>query len=82
MATTINVHQAKTHLSRLLKRVAMGEEIVISRAGRPVARLVPLEQPVAARVPDTYAGQIRMADDFDDPLPDDLLEGFESGDIL
>ncbi len=62
----VNVHQAKTHLSRLLERVERGEEIVIARNGKPVARLVPVAgQP---RKPGMYKGLIRIGDDFDDPL--------------
>ncbi len=66
---TVNVHEAKTHLSRLLERVQRGEEIVIARAGKPVARLVPVE-PVERRRPiGRYRGQIWMSEDFDEPLP-------------
>ena len=76
---TVNVHEAKTHLSRILDRVLAGEEIVIAKAGRPVARLVPIEEKATARVPGTYAGKIQIADDFDAPLPDDTLRDFEGG---
>lgn len=75
--TTVNVHEAKTHLSRLLQRAAAGEEIVIARAGVPVARLVaysPLQEP---RKPGALKGQIWIADDFDDPLPEEILAAFE-----
>jgi prevent-host-death family protein len=75
--TVVNVHQAKTQLSRLLARVQAGEEIVIARAGRPVARLVPVEAPAGPRVPGSAVGRIRIADDFDAPLPEDVLEDFE-----
>lgn len=74
----INVHEAKTHLSRLLDRVAAGEEIVIARAGKPVARLVPWTVRTAPRRLGLYAGQIRIASDFDE-LPEDLRNAFESG---
>ena len=76
---TVNVHEAKTHLSRLLERVAAGEEIVIARANRPVARLVPVARPGRRRVPGTGKGRIRLREDFDAPLPDELLDGFEGG---
>ena len=80
-ATTVNIHEAKTSLSRLLARVAKGEEIVIAKAGKPLARLVPFERPRAlADVFDLYKGQIWMAPDFDAPLTDDVLEEFEGGD--
>ena len=75
--TTVNVHEAKTHLSRLLERVEAGEEIVVARAGKPVARLVPYEDSRPTRVPGTGRGEIEIADDFDDDLPDDLLDVFE-----
>jgi prevent-host-death family protein len=76
----VNVHEAKTHLSRLLDRVAAGEEIVIARAGKPVARLVPYEPPKFERKPDVLRGQIWIADDFNDPLPDDIQRLFEGED--
>jgi prevent-host-death family protein len=63
----VNIHEAKTHLSRLLERVAQGEEIVIARAGKAIARLVPVDA-VRHRTPGRYAGQGYIADDFDAPL--------------
>jgi prevent-host-death family protein len=72
----VNVHEAKTHLSRLLMRVEAGEEVLISRAGRPLARLVPVEPPRTPRVPDRDRGKGRIADDFDAPLPARLLARF------
>jgi prevent-host-death family protein len=60
-----NIHEAKTHLSRLVERVEAGEEIVIARAGRPVARLVPFRPRSQARQPGLWRGQVRMSDDFD-----------------
>jgi prevent-host-death family protein len=76
MARTVNVHEAKTHLSKLLAEVGRGEEIVIARAGKPVARLVPLEPRRAPRQPGSAKGQIWIADDFDAPLPDEILGRF------
>lgn len=73
----VNIHEAKTHLSRLLMRVAQGEEIVIARAGKPVARLVPVE-PKPSRVLGQDEGLFEVPDDFDAPLPDDLQAFFES----
>lgn len=73
---TVNVHEAKTHLSRLLARVEAGEEVVIARAGRPVARLVPVGAPAAGRVLGADAGRLWIADDFDE-LPDEVTEEFE-----
>lgn len=71
---TVNVHEAKTHLSRLLERVAAGEEIVIARNGRPVARLVGIV--TAERRPGGMKGKIRIGKDFDDPLPAELRAPF------
>jgi prevent-host-death family protein len=73
---TINVHEAKTHFSRLLRRVAAGEEIVIASAGRPVARLVPIAQ-ARARQLGTDHGLLRVPPDFDGPLSGDVLRDFE-----
>jgi len=64
----VNVHEAKTHLSRLLQRVINGEEIVIARAGKPVALLTPYTQEPARRTPGNDAGQVFIAPDFDEPL--------------
>ena len=72
----VNVHEAKTHLSRLLRRVEAGEDVLISRAGRPLARLVPVETPRTRRIPDRDRGKGRIADDFDAPLPARLLARF------
>ena len=71
----VNVYEAKTHLSRLLNRVEAGEEIIIGRGGRPVARLVPYERPGQVREPGAWRGRVRMADDFDD-FPPELAEAF------
>lgn len=73
---TVNVHEAKTHLSRLLERVERGEEIVIARAGKPVARLVPAEPKPKRGMYGKYKGQIWMSEDFNDPLPWELFPGF------
>lgn len=73
MIETVNVHEAKTHFSRLLTRVSKGEEIVIARAGKPVARLVPMANAAARRTPGSAAGLVRISDDFDAPLPDELI---------
>lgn len=75
--TTVNVHEAKTQLSRLLARVAGGEEIVIARAGTPVARLLPVERRGTRRTPGSLRGRIMLSDRFDDPLPDDELAAWE-----
>lgn len=70
----INTHEAKTHLSRLVEDVARGDEIVIAKAGRPVARLVgAVPRP---RRPGALRGRIQIGDDFDAPLPEDVLAAF------
>ena len=74
----INVHEAKTHFSRLLSKVESGEEITIAKAGKPVALLVPIRHNVVKRVPGTAKGEIMIADNFDAPLPYDVLQAFES----
>jgi prevent-host-death family protein len=71
----VNVHEAKTHLSRLLERVARGEEVIISRAGKPIARLIPFARP--ERVLGQDAGRVSIAEDFDAPLPGEMLADFE-----
>lgn len=78
MTIKVNTHEAKTHLSKLLVRVQAGEEIIIARAGTPVARLVPIDRPAAHRQPGTAAGRVVVAADFDAPLPDDLSNSFET----
>lgn len=72
----VNIHQAKTHLSRLVERVARGEEIVIARSGKPVAKLVPYTERRMPRPFGTMRGKIRVADDFDAPLPAEVVAGF------
>jgi prevent-host-death family protein len=74
---TINIHEAKTHLSRLLKRVAAGEDVVISKAGRPIARLVPIAPPAGERVLGSEKGKFVVPFDFTDPLPGEILAEFE-----
>jgi prevent-host-death family protein len=73
-----NVHEAKTHLSRLLDQVAAGEEVLIAKAGVPVARLVPVVLPTDQRPLGTEQGRVFIADDFDAPLPADVLDSFET----
>ena len=75
---SVNVHEAKTHLSRLLERVAAGEEIIISKANKPMAKLTPLSKPQMDRVPGLDKDVIQIPDDFDAPLPEDVLALFES----
>lgn len=72
----VNIHEAKTHLSQLLARVEEGEEIVIGRAGKPVAVLVPYRAERAVRAPGAWKGRVRVAPGFDDELPGDLAAAF------
>lgn len=71
-----NIHEAKTNFSKLLQRVALGEEVIIAKAGVPVAKLVPVRATQGKRPLGFLKGEIRMADDFNGPLPPDILAGF------
>lgn len=70
MVKPINIHEAKTHLSRLVERVEAGEEITLARAGRPVARLVPYRQRAEPRRPGLWKARVSIGPDFDAPLPE------------
>lgn len=72
----VNMHEAKTHLSRLVERVEAGDEVVLNRAGKPVARLVAIRPVTGSRTPGALRGRIRIADDFDAPLPDEIAAAF------
>jgi prevent-host-death family protein len=74
---TINIHAAKTQLSRLVDAAAAGEEIIIARSGKPVARLGPLVGSQRKRRLGVLAGKLRVPEDFDAPLPDEVIEAFE-----
>jgi prevent-host-death family protein len=69
MLTTVSVQEAKMHLSRLLERVGEGEEIIIAKAGRPLARLIPAGENLERREPGSAAGKVVIGEDFDAPLP-------------
>jgi prevent-host-death family protein len=74
-----NIHEAKTNLSRLVAKVESGEDVVIARAGKPVARLVPVgrgKKKRPNRRPGQLKGKIRIGPDFDDPLPEEVLAAF------
>ena len=73
----VNIHTAKTHFSRYIEEVERGEEVIIARAGKPVARLVPLKARPRSRRLGLLEGRIRIADDFDAPLPEEVLKTFE-----
>ncbi len=77
MLHVFNIHEAKTHFSKLIQRVLQGEEVTIARAGRPVARLTPIvgRKPMR-RTPGTARGRVTVSSDFDAPLSDDLQKSF------
>ena len=80
---TVNIHEAKTHLSRYVEQAAAGEEIVIAKAGKPIARLMPLEAP--SRQPRRLGllnGNLKVPDDFDAPLPDEVIDSFYDSPIF
>jgi prevent-host-death family protein len=77
MAVEVNVHEAKTHLSRLLQQALEGEEVIIKRAGRPLVKLTPLQGAPFRRRIGTAKGEFVVPDDFNDPLPDEILDEFE-----
>ena len=77
MPKTVNVHEAKTHFSKLLARVSRGEDIIIAKAGKPVARLTRISEKPPRRVPGMDKGKVWMAPDFDAPLPDEIMAEFE-----
>jgi prevent-host-death family protein len=74
---TVNLYQAKTNLSQLVERAAGGEEIIIAKAGRPLARLVPLSKQTGPRPLGLFAGQITIHEDFDAPLPTEMAAAFK-----
>jgi prevent-host-death family protein len=78
MSIIVNIHEAKTNFSRLLAQVDKGEEVIISKAGKPIARLIPFEEKPKRRVSGSGKGRIEVADDFDAPLPESILNQFES----
>ena len=75
----VNIYEAKTHLSKLVDEAAAGREVVIAKAGVPRARLVPVEPPRRRRTPGGARGRIRIAADFDAPLPPEILAAFLGG---
>lgn len=77
MSSIVNIHEAKTHLSQLLEKVRRGEEVIIGKAGRPVARLVPMEPSPVRRSPGSAQGRFRISRNFDAPLPKAILDAFE-----
>lgn len=78
MATIINIHDAKTHLSRIVEEVAEGKEVIIAKAGKPMAKLVPLDAKPSAKTLGLLKGKVRIPADFNEPLPDSVLRSFEA----
>lgn len=76
---TVNIHEAKTHFSKLLAAVAKGQRITICKDGTPVAQLGPLDIPIPIRRPGLLKGRVIIADDFDAPLPPETMASFERG---
>lgn len=71
-----NIHEAKTHLSRLIESVIAGEEVVIAKAGKPLVKLIPYEETKQPRQPGGWEGKVTISDDFNDELPQEILAGF------
>ncbi|MES2823903.1 MAG: type II toxin-antitoxin system Phd/YefM family antitoxin [Pseudomonadota bacterium] len=74
---TLNIHDAKTHFSKLIEAVSQGERVIIARAGKPVAALVSIDVQPQVRKPGALKGKMRIAEDFDMPLPEDISAAFE-----
>lgn len=72
----VNIHEAKTHLSKLLERVALGEEVIIAKAGTPVAKLVQINAKPKTRILGSAKGEFEVPDDFHDPLPKEIEDQF------
>lgn len=77
MAKIVNIHEAKTHLSKIVDEVAAGNEVIIAKAGKPLARLAPISASPRKKTLGLLKGKIKVADDFNAPLPADVLADFE-----
>lgn len=78
MSAKVNIFEAKTNFSKLIAKVSSGEEIIISKAGNPVAKLIAIKQKTKKRIPGSAKGKIIIKKDFDSPLPKNILKGFNS----
>jgi prevent-host-death family protein len=76
MAVQVNIYEAKSKLSNLINQVIAGEEVIVAKSGKPVAKLVPFEKPAQNRKAGSAKGKLIISDDFDEPLPEDILKGF------
>ena len=74
---TVNIRQAKANFSKLIARVCKGEEIMLAKAGKPVAKIVPFDDGPTRRVPGSARGLVKIYDNFDDPLPEEFMRAFE-----
>jgi prevent-host-death family protein len=81
MSSKVSVYDAKTHISRLMDEAMEGEEVIITRSGRPMVKLTPVVFSPAQRKLGTAKGEIRLSDDFDSPLSNEMLAEFEKGDL-
>ena len=77
MSSVVNIHEAKTHLSRIIDEVAAGAEVIIAKAGKPMARLSPVTAAAKPKKLGLLKGKIDVPDDFNAPLPDEVLDAFE-----
>ena len=78
----VNMHEAKTTLSRLVADAIAGDDVVLAKAGKPMVRLVPVRQKMKPRKLGIWKGKVKLADDFDAPLPEELLDLFYNGPIF
>ena len=76
MTVQVNIYEAKSKLSKLINLVIAGEEVIVAKSGKPVAKIVPFEKPTQNRKPGSAKGKLIISADFDAPLPDDILQGF------
>lgn len=72
-----NIHEAKTHFSKIITQVEIGEEIIIAKAGKPVAKLIPIREKPKSRISGTAKAKITLTEDFESPLPEDFVQEFE-----
>ena len=77
----VNIHDAKTHFSKLIHQALSGDEVIIAKAGKPLIRLVPYTDDIGARRGGQFKGLIEVSDDFDAPLPDDILKLFYGDEV-
>lgn len=76
MTSIYNIHEAKTHFSKLIEKARVGEEVIVAKAGKPVVKIVPVNAPTKQRQPGSARGMFTMSDDFDAPLPPEMLKAF------